>query len=181
MNDLPSASFNNISLIHISFYDILREENVRKAYDGNVVYRDLSLALYRGDKVALVTLNRPDKRNALSIALRYEIDRCLAELEALVRAGVVDPSYLDPAASLDKDDLITEGLATAADLFAAGLVDASELTVTSVGLDELQRGGALDLNVLVDPDLLGTRTCWSGRSSWCARSLAVTWIPIVRS
>ncbi|MCH7835810.1 MAG: enoyl-CoA hydratase/isomerase family protein, partial [Chloroflexi bacterium] len=31
----------------------------------------------RRDKVALVTLNRPDKRNALSIALRNEIDQCL--------------------------------------------------------------------------------------------------------
>ena len=36
----------------------------------------------RRDKVALVTLNRPDKRNALSIALRNEIDRCLGELES---------------------------------------------------------------------------------------------------
>ncbi|GAG16740.1 unnamed protein product, partial [marine sediment metagenome] len=34
----------------------------------------------RGDKVAIVTLNRPDKRNALSIALRNEIDHCLGEL-----------------------------------------------------------------------------------------------------
>jgi len=31
--------------------------------------------------VAVVALNRPEKRNALSIALRYEIDACLAELE----------------------------------------------------------------------------------------------------
>jgi enoyl-CoA hydratase len=36
----------------------------------------------RRDKVALVTLNRPDKRNALSIALRDEIDQCLQEMEA---------------------------------------------------------------------------------------------------
>jgi len=30
---------------------------------------------------AVVTLNRPEKRNALSIALRYEMDVCLKELE----------------------------------------------------------------------------------------------------
>ena len=36
----------------------------------------------RREKLAVVTLNRPDKRNALSIALRNEIDSCLAELEA---------------------------------------------------------------------------------------------------
>jgi enoyl-CoA hydratase len=33
------------------------------------------------DKVAIVTLNRPEKRNALSIALRNEIDSCLKELD----------------------------------------------------------------------------------------------------
>ena len=36
----------------------------------------------RREKLAVVTLNRPDKRNALSIALRNEIDQCLQELEA---------------------------------------------------------------------------------------------------
>ncbi len=30
---------------------------------------------------ALITLNRPEKRNALSVALRREIVNCLAELE----------------------------------------------------------------------------------------------------
>ena len=36
----------------------------------------------RREKLAVVTLNRPDRRNALSIALRNEIDQCLQELEA---------------------------------------------------------------------------------------------------
>jgi len=40
------------------------------------------LRLERHDKVAVITLNRSEKRNALSIALRNEIDRCLRELEA---------------------------------------------------------------------------------------------------
>lgn len=40
------------------------------------------LLLEKRDRVALVTLNRPEKRNALSIALRDEIDHCLGELEA---------------------------------------------------------------------------------------------------
>src|SRR3990172_7440187 len=35
----------------------------------------------RRDKLAIVTLNRSEKRNALSTALRNEIDACLGELE----------------------------------------------------------------------------------------------------
>jgi enoyl-CoA hydratase len=35
----------------------------------------------RREKVAIVTLNRAEKRNALSIALRNEIDECLGEIE----------------------------------------------------------------------------------------------------
>lgn len=35
----------------------------------------------RKEAVAIVTLNRPEKRNALSIALREEIVKCLEELE----------------------------------------------------------------------------------------------------
>jgi len=41
------------------------------------------------DKVAVVTLNRPDKRNALSIALRNEVDRCLQELDSDDSVSVV--------------------------------------------------------------------------------------------
>lgn len=40
------------------------------------------LLLEKRDRLALITLNRPEKRNALSIALRDEIDQCLGELEA---------------------------------------------------------------------------------------------------
>ncbi len=49
------------------------------------------LLCQRRDKVAVVTLNRPEKRNALSIALRNEIDACLLELEAddAVSAAVI--------------------------------------------------------------------------------------------
>jgi enoyl-CoA hydratase/carnithine racemase len=39
------------------------------------------LEVERLDKIARVTLNRPDKRNALSIAVRYEFDRCFEALE----------------------------------------------------------------------------------------------------
>lgn len=39
------------------------------------------LLVEREGPIAVVTLNRPEKRNALSIALRYEMDVCLKELE----------------------------------------------------------------------------------------------------
>lgn len=39
------------------------------------------LLVEKEGSVAVVTLNRPEKRNALSIALRYEMDVCLRELE----------------------------------------------------------------------------------------------------
>src|SRR3990170_3635519 len=47
------------------------------------------LLLEKRDKVAIVTLNRPEKRNALSVALRNEIDRYLEEMEADDSVSVV--------------------------------------------------------------------------------------------
>lgn len=41
------------------------------------------------EKVATMTLNRPDKRNALSIAMREEIMHCLGELEKTKAVQVV--------------------------------------------------------------------------------------------
>jgi enoyl-CoA hydratase len=55
------------------------------------------LLVEKKDKVALVTLNRPEKRNALSIALRYEIDQCLAELETDDEVSVVVIAAEGPA------------------------------------------------------------------------------------
>jgi enoyl-CoA hydratase len=40
------------------------------------------LVLERSDGIAVLTLNRPEKRNALSIELRYEFAETLADLEA---------------------------------------------------------------------------------------------------
>ena len=64
----------------------------------------------RRDKVALVTLNRPDKRNALSIALRYEIDQCLAELEADDAVSVVVVAGAGPSfcAGFDRNEFFVQ-------------------------------------------------------------------------
>jgi len=60
--------------IHFSFPEparsgerIITIKNVRKAYDTNVVYRDLNLVLNRGDRVALVGPNGAGKTTLLKI------------------------------------------------------------------------------------------------------------------
>ncbi|MRS11488.1 MAG: ABC transporter ATP-binding protein [Actinobacteria bacterium] len=47
--------------------EVIRLEHVAKAYGDNVVYEDLSVALYRGDKVALVGPNGAGKSTLLRI------------------------------------------------------------------------------------------------------------------
>jgi enoyl-CoA hydratase len=49
----------------------------------------MSLEIERSDGVAVLTLNRPEKRNALSIELRYELARLLAELESDSAVGAL--------------------------------------------------------------------------------------------
>jgi enoyl-CoA hydratase len=41
------------------------------------------------DKVALLTLNRPEKKNAISIAMRYEISSCLKNWQDSSEVGIV--------------------------------------------------------------------------------------------
>jgi len=72
----------------------------------------------------------------------------------LVNSGVVDPSYIDPTAKIDKDILISSGLIRVSGLINAGLISQDDLNITSVDLQELVDTGALSLNKLKDLDLL---------------------------
>ncbi len=60
--------------IHFSFpeparsgKEVIRLKNIQKSYDTNIVYRDLNLVLYRGDRVALVGHNGAGKTTLIKI------------------------------------------------------------------------------------------------------------------
>jgi enoyl-CoA hydratase len=114
------------------------------------------LLLEKRDKVALVTLNRPDKRNALSIALRYEIDQCLAALEADDAVSVVVVAGAGPSfcAGFDRNEFFVQtpehqqALMDSTDRFHLRLMNFAKPLVAAVHGPAL--GGGLDLAVLCD-------------------------------
>src|SRR4030042_546600 len=114
------------------------------------------LLLETRDKVALVTLNRPDKRNALSIALRYEIDQCLAELEADDAVSVIVVAGAGPSfcAGFDRNEFFVQtpehqqALMDSTDRFHLRLMNFAKPLVAVVPRPAL--GGGLDLAVLWD-------------------------------
>jgi enoyl-CoA hydratase len=108
------------------------------------------------EKVALVTLNRPDKRNALSIALRNEIDQCLAEIEEddSVSVAVIAGAGPSFCAGFDRNEFYMrepahlKALMDSTDRFHLRLVNFSKPMVAAVHGPAL--GGGLDLAVLCD-------------------------------
>jgi len=108
------------------------------------------------EKVALVTLNRPDKRNALSIALRNEIDQCLAELEEDDSVSVVVIIGAGPAfcAGFDRNEFLSQepahlkALAESTDRFHLRLINFPKPIVAAINGPAM--GGGLDLAVLCD-------------------------------
>jgi enoyl-CoA hydratase len=107
----------------------------------------------RRDKVALVTLNRPDKRNALSIALRNEIDECLQELEAddAVSAVVITGAGPVFCAGFDTTEFSPDKLQAveeSSDRYHRRLAEFGKPLVAAVNGSAV--GGGLDLAVLCD-------------------------------
>jgi enoyl-CoA hydratase/carnithine racemase len=110
----------------------------------------------KAEKTATLTLNRPDKRNALSIALRNEIDRCLQELEADDEVSAVIITGSGPAfcagfdttefASRDPDHI--RAAQESSERYHRRLATFTKPLVAAVNGPAM--GGGLDLAVLCD-------------------------------
>ncbi len=114
------------------------------------------LTVERRDKVAIVTLNRPDKRNALSTALRNEVDACLAELEAddgvsvavVTGAGPVFCAGFDRNEFFQREPEQLRAFIESTDRFHLRLMNFPKPLVAAINGPAL--GGGLDLAALCD-------------------------------
>lgn len=108
------------------------------------------------DGVALVTLSRPEKRNALSIELRNEIDRCLGELEADDEVSVVviaaeGPAFcagFDTSEFASRDPEHMKAVGESSDRYHRRLANFPKPLVAAVQGPAM--GGGMDLAVLCD-------------------------------
>lgn len=105
------------------------------------------------EKLAIVTLNRPEKRNALSIALRNEIDACLAELEAddAISAAVITGAGPVFCAGFDTTEFVPDNIQAveeSSNRYHRRLAEFGKPLVAAVNGAAL--GGGLDLAVLCD-------------------------------
>jgi enoyl-CoA hydratase len=107
----------------------------------------------RREKLAIVTLNRAEKRNALSIALRNEIDECLQELEAddAVSAVVVTGAGPVFCAGFDTTEFAPDKMQAVEESstrYHRRLAEFAKPLVAAVNGPAM--GGGLDLAVLCD-------------------------------
>jgi enoyl-CoA hydratase/carnithine racemase len=119
------------------------------------------------DKVVLITLNRPDKRNALSIALRNEIDQCLAEMEEDDSVSVVVITGASPSfcAGFDRNEFFSQepdhlkALMESTDRFHLRLINFPKPMVAAINGPAM--GGGLDLAVLCDVRIASENAAFS--------------------
>jgi enoyl-CoA hydratase len=114
------------------------------------------LKIEKADKLAVVTLCRADKRNALSIAVRYEFDRCFGELEAdnSISAVVLVSEGPVFCAGFDLKEFSMSGADHQKALAESSYLHHKRLTEFAkpliVGIQGAAMGGGFDLVVMAD-------------------------------
>jgi enoyl-CoA hydratase/carnithine racemase len=125
------------------------------------------LQIEREEKLAVVTLNRPEKRNALSIAFRDEIDHCFEQLAAddSVRVVVLLANGTSFCAGFDLKEFVDrrpENLAAvfqSSDRYHRRICDFPKPIVA--GIQGPAMGGGFDLAVLCDVRIATPQTCFA--------------------
>lgn len=114
------------------------------------------LTVEKEDKIAILTLNRPDKRNALSTALRNEVDTCLGELEAdegvsvviITGAGPVFCAGFDRTEFFQREPEQLKAFIQSSDRFHLRLINFAKPLAAAINGPAM--GGGLDLAALCD-------------------------------
>ena len=106
------------------------------------------------DKIALITLNRPDKKNAISIEMRYEISDCLKKYDSSPEVGVVIIAGAGStfSAGFDlkefKEPGLFENIYQSSSLYHRDVWNFSKPTIAAIENQAL--GGGFDLATLCD-------------------------------
>ena len=114
------------------------------------------LEVEREENIAIVTLNRPDKRNALSIAVRDELDACVGEFEAddgvsaiiLLTNGKVYCAGFDTSEFMDRSPEHVQAMDDSSERYHRRFAECTKPIVT--GIQGPAMGGGFDLAVLCD-------------------------------
>ncbi len=114
------------------------------------------LDLDREDKLALVTLNRPEKRNALSIELRNQLDSALRELEkddavsvvVLLADGLVFCAGFDTKEFYDRSPDHLRAMKDSSERYHRRLAEFAKPIIA--GIQGPAMGGGFDLATLCD-------------------------------